>query len=294
VRPALVLLALALGATVPLAGCGEEEQTRREVDPEMLLDTALSRPIPSAVTAIDLELSVEGVRELGEPLRISAEGPYVGGAGERIPSFDWDLDADLAGYGLDGEVVSTGENVYLSIFGDNYQVGEESVGAANAELQAANGAPGGLPEPLADLGVEPRDWFGRATYEGDEEVEGTDTAHVRARLRTEAMSEDLNTLGARVGIAEGVRFRGGTIEAWIGEDELLRKLELVGEFTVPPARREELRGATGGGIAIGLLQEGIGEQQEITIPEGGGFKPIGRLIESINDLASGAFALGLA
>jgi hypothetical protein len=293
--PGRVLLVCALAAALPLQSCGEEDERRRGVDARALLESGFSRPISSSMAEIDLELSVDGVRELSEPVSFSAEGPYVSGKGERIPSVDWAFDADLAGYGLDGEVVSTGENVFLSLFGDNYQVGEEAVGAANAEIQAATAAAGGVPEPLADLGVQPLDWFGRPTYEGDEEVAGVDTAHVTGRLRAEQVTEDLNAVGSRIGIPRGATFRGGTIEAWIGiEDELLRELTVLGDFTVTPARREALRGTTGGRLGLEIVLAEVGDQQEITIPEGGGFKPIGRLLESINDLTSGAFDLGLA
>jgi hypothetical protein len=293
VRFARFLLACALAA-LPLQGCGDEDE-RRDVNAQARLESAFSRPISSSVTEIDFRLSVDGVRQLSEPVSFSAEGPYVSGNGERIPSVDWDFDADLAGYGLDGEVVSTGENVFLSLFGDNYQVGEEAVGAANAQIQAATAAAGGVPEPLADVGIQPLDWFGKATYEGDDDVAGVDTAHVTAPLRGGQVTEDLSALSSRVGIAEGAVFRDGTIEAWIGiDDELIRELTVVGDFTVAPARREALRGATGGNLGLDIVQADVGEQQKITIPEGGGFRPIGRLIESINDLASGAFALGLA
>jgi hypothetical protein len=293
VRSARFLLACALAA-LPLSSCGDEDE-RRDVNAQALLESAFSRPISSSVTEIDFQFSVDGVRQLSEPLSFSAEGPYVSGNGERIPSVDWDFDANLAGYGLDGEVVSTGENVFLSLFGDNYQVGEAAVGAANAQIQAAMSAAGGVPEPLADLGIQPLDWFGKAAYEGDEEVAGVDTAHLTAPLRGEQVTEDLNALGSQIGIARGAIFREGTIEAWIGiDDELVHELTLVGDFTVAPPRRQALRGATGGSLGLDIVQSDVGEQQEITIPEGGGFKPIGRLIESINDLASGAFALGLA
>jgi hypothetical protein len=294
VRSARLLFACVLAAAVAAHGCGEEDG-RRDVDARALLESAFSRPISSSVTEIDFQLSVDGVRQLSEPVSFSAEGPYVSGNGERIPSVDWAFDADLAGYGLDGEVVSTGENVFLSLFGDNYQVGEAAVGAANAQIQAATAGAGEGPVRLADLGIQPLDWFGKANYEGDEEVAGVDAAHVTGRLRGEQVTEDLNALGSRIGIPRGAIFRGGTIEVWIGiEDELLRKLTVLGDFTVASPRRQALRGATGGKLGLDIVLADVGDQQEITIPEGGGFKPIGRLIESINDLASGAFALGFA
>jgi hypothetical protein len=235
------------------AGCGGGDEEPRRVDPEALLDSAARRPLTSAVASIDLAAGGAAGPSLPGPVSVSLDGPYIGGGGTRPPSVDWELEAEVAGFGVDGELVSTGDDVYLSLFGDNYRVGRAAVAARR--------------EALADPGLDPRSWFGPATYEGDEEVEGTETARIEAPLRGPALAADLESLGGRLGVpTPQVPASAGTIQAWIGiEDEVIRRLRIDAG--------EELR--------ADLILSEVGEPQEITIPAGGGFKPIGDLLSSL-------------
>jgi hypothetical protein len=263
-------------AALALSACGGGD--KRDVHPEALLDTALGKPVASADTRVQVEVELEGVPQLSGPVTLSANGPYASGEGARIPSVDWQVEANVAGFGVDGELVSTGEDVFISVFGDNYKVGRAAVAEWNRSA--------------ADIAIHPRRWFGKATYEGDEEVEGVDAAHITARLRGDQVAEDLGAIALALGLGEGPRIRGGRIEAWIGfDDEAVHELRVVTDFKVPPDQRDVFRGATSGSGGFDVTLSEVGEEQEITIPEGGGFKPIGDLLDSINELGSGLFAL---
>lgn len=180
----------------------------------------------------------------------------------------------------------------------------------NSRLRAAPTPATAGPQPLADLGLDARDWFSGAVHEGDEEVAGVETARLRADVRADRIVEGLRALAGRIGLgqaggtpapltppqAKAVNrgARDGTIEAWVGiDDGVVRRLRLETDFAVPHELRAELDGASGGYVFLELTQEEVGEEHEITIPEGGGFKPIGSLLDSLDDLSSGAFALGL-
>ena len=253
-RARLGIVVAALCAGLALSSCGEDGEERRRVDAEALLDSAFRDPIGSAVAAIDIAAGAEAV-PLSVPVTLSLNGPYVGG-GEGVPRVDWALEAEVAGFGVDGELVSTGENVYLSVFGDNYQLGRDAV--------AARG------QALARPGLDPRSWFGPATYGGDEEVAGTETARIDAPLRGARLTADLEELSGRLGLPQGrPPVLRGTIQAWIGvDDEIVR----------------ELRIDAGEDLAANVVLSDLGEPQEITIPEGGGFKPIGDLLSSLQEL----------
>jgi hypothetical protein len=255
-RARLGIVVAALCAGLALSSCGEGGEERRRVDAEALLDSAFSDPVGSAVTAIDIVAGAESVPSFSVPVRLSLNGPYVGGGGEGVPRVDWALEAEVAGFGVDGELVSTGENVYLSVFGDNYQLGRDAVAARS--------------QALARPGLDPRSWFGPATYRGDEEVEGTETARIDAPLRGARLTADLEELSGRLGLPQGrPPVLRGTIQAWIGVgDEIVR----------------ELRIDAGEDLAANVVLSGVGEPQEITIPEGGGFKPIGDLLSSLQEL----------
>src|SRR3977135_3111791 len=133
-----------------------------------MLDAAAAHPVSSAQTAIDLRVEVRGLPRLSAPLRLRLEGPYVGGGGARVPSFDWRLTANALGFPVGGRVVSTGTNADLSIYRDNYEGGTAARGPGHervAQTAAASGRP---------LGLHPRAWFGRAHIDGEANQGGVD------------------------------------------------------------------------------------------------------------------------
>jgi hypothetical protein len=272
---------------VALAGCGGDDERRSGVDPAALLDAAASKPLVSANTNVDAELRLEGVPQLSEPITLSLDGPYVNGGGVRIPSFDWDAEAKVAGFGVDGEVVSTGDNVYLSIFGDNYQVGREQIAAVNERIAETAGL-------LVPGGVHPLDWFSDPRYVGDEEVGGVDAAHVISPLRgTGPVEEELSAVTERLGLASSPSVKG-TIEAWIGtDDDVVRELKLNARLRFPAAASLVAGGASGARVSLDLVADDVGEEQSISPPEGGGFKPISELFLSLEDLGVPVGSLGL-
>src|SRR5262245_12461403 len=249
-------------------GCGGGPERRSGVDPEAVLDGAFSHPIESA--EIGADLGITGIPRLGRT-SVRLEGPYVSGHGERIPRFGWQLKAKVAGFGVDGELVSTGDDLFLSLYGDNYRVGTEAVADVNRRVAAG-------------FGLRPRGWLGPARYESDEEVAGVRTAHITAPLRGAAVGKDFEDLFARLGLSHPPAIHG-TAEGWVGvDDNRLRRLKLDAVVTIPPPQRARLGGAGVIHLTGDVTAEEVGESQEITIPAGGGFKPIRDLFLSLNDL----------
>src|SRR6476619_7771622 len=150
-------LALALLLATSLAGCGGSEHER--VDPELMLDQATAQGISNASVEIDASLQVLGVDRLSQPLRLRLDGPYLSNGIEKIPSFDWRLSASALGFPVGGKVLSTGDNVYLTLYGNDYEVGGSAVAAANQRIQQASAAAGSQREGL-------RSWFGPARVAG--------------------------------------------------------------------------------------------------------------------------------
>src|SRR5436190_17133278 len=136
-RRAALIVPVLLVLVVDGMGCGGASHPR--IDPEVMLDSAAAHPIESADSDIDLRVRVDGVPRLSGPLRLRLEGPYRSGGKARIPSFDWRLSASALGFPVGGRLVSTDENVYLSVYGDQYEVGRSAVSAANARLASAGG-----------------------------------------------------------------------------------------------------------------------------------------------------------
>jgi hypothetical protein len=269
-----------VAAILVMPGCGGGEP-RHDVNPEALLDAGLSHPIPSAKIEADLGLQVTGVPQLARPATLKLDGPYLSGHGVRIPTFDWALNASIAGFPVDGQLVSTGENLFVSVYGDNYEVGRPAIAAANQRVAAG-------------FGLHPRRWLGPPRYEGDDEVGGVDTAHLVTDIRGGRVGQDLSGLFTRLGLSNPPAIHG-TAETWIGiDDQVLRKLELDAQVTIPPPKRPQLGGAGEIHLSAEVTADDVGESQTIKIPAGGGFRPIRDLFLSLNDLGvPGLSSLGL-
>src|SRR3954452_22039582 len=263
-----LILATALVAAGSGAGCGGS--SHHPVDPRVMLDAAAAHPVTSADTEIGLHLQVEGVPRLSATLNLKLEGPYVSGGGARIPSFDWRLSASALGFPVGGRVVSTGTNAYLSLYGDNYEVGTDAVAAAD--------------ERVRELRLHPRTWFGMAHIEGDGHEGGADCERISAPLRGDSMARDLAPLASDLGLT-GPPAISGTAAACIGyDDRIFHELQVKAQLAIPPADRSRLGGASSIHADLDVTNSDVGHPQQISAPRGGGYRPIRDLALTLNDL----------
>jgi hypothetical protein len=275
VRPKVTLI-LAIG-TLPalIAGCGGGDMGNTPlIDPDLLLDSAAAHPVRSADLEGEARLTLEGSSALSHPITMQVKGPYVSGGGVRIPSFDWKFGVKVLGFGVGGKLVSTGENVFISPFGDNYEVGTDAVAAVNRQVTTTS--------------VPARDLFGTARNEGNAEVNGVETQHVSAELQGKEVPEAFRELRDTLGLTH-FPAPVGRIGAWIGvDDRTVHKISLDADFGIAPADRPKFAGAKGGNLQVDVVLDEINEPQSVHIPGGGGYKPIRDLFLTLNDL--GAFA----
>jgi hypothetical protein len=267
---------LAVGASATLiAGCGGSDGGDAPlVKPQVLLESAAAHPVRSADVRGQARLTLNGSSVLAQPVTMRVEGPYVSGGGVRIPSFDWKFGVKVLGFGVGGKLVSNGQNVFLSPFGDNYEFGEPAIAAVNRQLSGSS--------PPA------RELLGVARNEGNEEVDGTDTQHVNARLDGRAVAAAFEPWRDQLGLSH-VPAPVGRIGVWIGlEDRTVHKLTLDADFEIAPADRPRFGGASGGNLRVEAELDEINEPQTIQVPGGGGYKPVGDLLLTLQDL--GAFA----
>jgi hypothetical protein len=266
---------LALVCSLALvAGCGGSSHP--EVNPEVMLDSAAAHPIAAARTDIDLRLQVRGVPRLSEPLHLRLEGGYVSGGRRQVPSFDWRFTASALGFPVGGRVVSTGHNAYLSVYGDNYEIGSGEVAAANEWISRTD-------ESNEPLDLRPRDWFGRARVEGQGNEGGADCERIAAPLRAVALSGDLEELSAALGMSSPPTVRG-TVRGCVGfDDRVFHEFGVDAEVGIPVADRQRLGGATSARVELDIVNGDVGEQQRISVP-GGSYRPIRDLFLTLNDL----------
>jgi hypothetical protein len=283
-----------------LAGCGDDDK-KSVTD---LLDKAFESSIGSADVTLDIEIELDGIDELQDPIEIALTGPYESGPEGKIPSVDWDITVKAQNQSFNASLTSTGDRAFIGFQGTEYEVSQETVEELNRQLAASQDSEGA--QDLSDFGVTARDWVVDAEEEGDEEVAGVETEHVSGNLDVTKVLEDLNTvveeaakLGGQVGqqappaltdeqkdqIEEVVQDPG--FDAYVGkDDDKLHRLSADLEFDVPEDSRDLVGGLEGGRISFSIEFANIGSAQPITAPEDA--RPISELTQQLQGLLGGA------
>ncbi|MBA2764301.1 MAG: hypothetical protein H0U42_06395 [Thermoleophilaceae bacterium] len=290
-RPARAALAAAVAAIL-LVGCGGGP------DPEELLDSAFSETVGSAQASLGLDLELQGVPGLTEPVRLQLEGPYRSAAEDELPAFDFTVAVDAPVPGQALELTSTGGNLFVTLAGTAYEVGEDAV-AEQLAADAANDDEDGL----AALGVDPRSWVEDPSIEGEEEIDGVQVTHVTGVLSVPAMVADLNSAAQNASTSgdqtapvltdEQIAQIEETVEnpafdLYVGEDGKIRRLSASITFAVPEADRAGIGGLESGRLGFELELSAVGEPVTIEPPEDP--RPIEELTEQIQALTGGLVA----
>jgi hypothetical protein len=295
---AVLLPALLAGALV--AGCGDDDS--QEVTE--LLDKAFQTSIGSADVTLDVEVQLDGVDELQDPVEVNLTGPYESGGDKQIPSLDWDITASAQGQSFNANLTSTGDRAFIGFQGTDYEVSQETVAALNQTLAA--GAEEGDGRSLSDFGVNARDWVVDASDDGDEDVAGVETTHVSGELDVSRVREDLNTIvqkAAKLGGAVGQTappeltdeqkgqiedvVEDPTFDAYVGkDDDRIHRLSADVDFEVPEDTRDQAGGLEGGTVSFSIEFANVGSPQPVTAPEDA--RPISELTQQLQGLLGGA------
>ena len=298
-RFAAVLLPTLLAAAL-LAGCGDDDS--KEVSD--LLDKAFQTSIGSADVTLDIEVELDGIDELQDPIKIALTGPYESGGKGQIPSLDWDITVAAQNQSFNANLTSTGDRAFIGFQGTDYEVSRETVAALNEQL-AANADKEGERD-LSDFGVSAGEWVVDAKEEGDEDVAGVETTHVSGKLDVTRVLEDLNTvveeaskLGGQVGQQAPPALTDEqkdqiedvvddpTFDAYVGnDDDRLHRLSADLDFEVPEDSRDAAGGLEGGRVSFSIEFANVGSAKSITAPEDA--RPISELTQQLQGLLGGA------
>jgi hypothetical protein len=268
----------ALIAVLALAGCGDGGGGPEEA--RDLVDRGFATDVRSGVFSASAEVRLTGLGALAGPLRLDVEGPFEGGSSASLPDMDLEVRASGMGQDFAGRLVMTRENGWVEYDGTTYEAGE----ALWDELRRAIELQEDEPATLAELGLHPDRWLEDLETEGDEEVAGVETTKVAGTLDLGRMLRELNRLPGgqlpprtlrRVEAAfEEIRFA-----AWIGEDDIWRRVSVETEFEVPEELRDSAEGIAGGRLRLELGLEDPNEPVEI---EGlGDGRPVDELLRRL-------------
>jgi len=296
-----VVALLPIVAVVGLAGCGG---SKSEEDVEALLDRAFKQSIKSADVKIDAELKIQGLQGVDRPVRLEAEGPYIGG-NKQLPKVDIDLKigASEAGQTVSSGFLSTGDRAFVKFGGEFYEQKKEDVARANAELAKSSGNDRGS---LSELGLNPRSWVIDAKGEDDDTVGGVETEHVSGKLDVRALFKDLNKLVERSAGAVGGAPAGTpnalsesdideladvvenpTFDIYVGkEDDTIRRVSGTLSVKVPEKDRARVNGISGGSLRFSVELSKVNGEQKVEAPAKS--RPIADLTTQLR----GAGALG--
>lgn len=273
------LLVLTLALALAAAGCGGDEGAGAE-GADDLLKRGFSTDVDSGDIDVEMELKLEGQEGSDGTFRLELSGPFRSRGPTKMP--DADLDFSASGQGINlGGVVLLPENAWIKFGGETYEVGEELWSRAKESLNT-----GGGQETFADAGVKPLDWIkGAETGEG-EEIAGTETTKVTGELDVPAMLADFNRLSPDStamppGTLDQVEEAIGPVqfEAWIGEDDIWRRVSAQTSFTVPEGRRQGAGGIEGGQVSLDMTLRAPNEEVSIDSPGAG--RPISELLRAL-------------
>ncbi|HSJ73730.1 MAG TPA: hypothetical protein VK904_05385, partial [Miltoncostaeaceae bacterium] len=215
-------VALAAGLLAGCGGDGDGEDRAQGLTPAQLLDQSAAAAEEAGPFRIALEATgqidvadasaVPGGNLLNGPLGISGEGPV-----DPPDKASIDASIELSGLPLQINITRVGDEVFVGALGQDFRVDLPPEQVALLDL-------GSLYPTLVD-------WVASPVEDGREEVDGTDTVKVSGEIDpVRALSSLAPLLGGEAPPAARARaaLREGTVEAWIGTEDLLpRRVHLV-------------------------------------------------------------------
>lgn len=274
------LVGLTLALVLAAAGCGGDEGAGAEGADERL-KRGFSTDVDSGDIDVEMELKLEGQEGSDGTFRLELSGPFRSRGPTKMPDADLDFSASGQGINLEGGLVLLPENAWIEFGGETYEVGEELWSRAKESLNT-----GGGQETFADAGVKPLDWMeGAETGEG-QEIAGTETTKVTGELDIPAMLADFNRLSP-----DSTAMPPGTLdqaeeaigpvqfEAWIGEDDIWRRVSAQTSFTAPEGQRQGAGGIGGGQVSLDMTLQAPNEEVSIDSPGAG--RPISELLRAL-------------
>ena len=147
-RRAYFLAAVALLTALVAAGCGGGSGDKAKA----LLKRGFSESIPSANVSVDVNVSLQGLPTLSQPIRVHIGGPYRSNGQGKLPSLEWGLNFSGAGQTFSAGLVSTGTQAFVKYQGTYYKVDDRTM-ATLQQAAASRGTSGS--RSLKSFGIDP-------------------------------------------------------------------------------------------------------------------------------------------
>jgi hypothetical protein len=311
-----LLTVLALVAALALAACGGGDNSSgsgSDADASALLkDTfGADHPIRSGRVDATLDVSLDGLASLTEPLNLHLDGPFQSNGGTKLPDFALDLDlqggdkpltigavfAQGGGYlTIEGQSFDLGATTYKA-FKDGYEKAKQSSTSSKAKSDGSS---------LSALGIAPIRWLKDPKNVGTEDIAGTRAVHLASGVDVPKLLQDISTLlgkaknvtsagGAATGTAVPTRLtaqqrdviaksvKSAKVDVWTGaKDHTLRKVAVNVQVDVPSDLRSQASGIKTGHVIFSITIAQLNQPQKIAKPAD--VRPIGQLRSALTDL----------
>jgi hypothetical protein len=273
VRRALILLLLA--ATTALVACGGSSSD--EKSPKQTL--ASVKPLTSAQTSMALRIFFDNApASVGPKLELTMNGPLRNNGADKLPSLDWKIAFSGLATKFTSRIVSTGDNFFINLGGQDFEAGQQAVQQLTDQAQASK------QKGLAQVGLNPLGAVRDVKAAGDRKFDGETLKVYKGDIdidavldQIERLSQGLPTAGAAQTIPGGKltpqqrgqvkrMFAQPSFEAGVADDDTIRQLVVTSKFTTPAANREAAGGITGGHMEYRVEYTKVGEDTTITPP----------------------------
>jgi hypothetical protein len=178
-----------------------------------------------------------------------------------MPKADVQVTVDAAGFNGSGGFVTTGDRAWFTRAGVGYAVPQEAWSKIVKAREKGTPPTSKAPE----LDVDPSGWLRNVKSEGTEQLDGVKVTHVSADVNSaQAIADVAKAMDSTGQIPAGAEKRlarvvkDGHIEAWVGDDQILRRVSL------------ELSGSGNGGqrvdVDLDLALSRVNQPQKIERP----------------------------
>jgi hypothetical protein len=272
-RAALLLLATL--AAVVVAACGGTDSASSEKPAKETL--ASVKPLSSAQVGVAFRILFDNAPpSVGDKLELTFDGPLRNNGSDKLPSLEWKIAFSGLTTRFTSRIVSTGDNFFINLGGQDFEAGREAVGqiVEQARSSKQKGVVGFDPLAAVD-GVKTA---GTVTVAGAKATRYTGTIDLDGVMdQYERLSKTLPSQGAAAAVPQGKltaaqrgqvkrTFGHPRFEAAVADDDTIRRLVVTTKFTTPAANRDSAGGITGGRMEYRVEYSDVGKPVTIAPP----------------------------
>ena len=273
-----VLLLLATLTVAVVAACGGSDEASSEKSAKERLGSV--KPLSSAQVGVAARIFFDNAPpSVGDKLELTFNGPLRNNGPDKLPSLDWKVAFAGLTTKFASRIVSTGDNFFINLGGQDFEAGQQAVARTTEQAQASK------QKGLAQIGFNPLAAVKDVKKSGTRDFKGTKVDVYTGAIDPDAvmdqyerLSQSLPTTGAAQAVPQGRltpqqraqvkrTFGSPRFEAAVADDDTVRQLSLTSKFTTPAANKDAAGGITGGRIEYRVEYTDVGKSVTITPPK---------------------------